>query len=77
MRKALALLLLSCAATSAQAPSAPSIDDLINLKRVGSPSISPDGRQVAFTIRETNWEENAYETEIWVGDTATDRKSVV
>lgn len=71
MRKALALLLLSCAATSAQAPSAPSIDDLINLKRVGSPSISPDGRQVAFTIRETNWEENAYETEIWVGDTAT------
>ena len=72
MRNALALiLLLTSAATYAQAPSAPSIDDLINLKRVGSPAISPDGRQVAFTIRETNWDENAYETEIWIGDAAT------
>jgi dipeptidyl aminopeptidase/acylaminoacyl peptidase len=71
MRKALALLLLTSAAASAQAPAAPSVDDLINLKRVGSPAISPDGRQVAFTIRETNWDENAYETEIWIGDAAT------
>ena len=71
MRQALALLLLTAAATYAQAPAAPSIDDLINLKRVGSPAISPDGRQVAFTIRETNWDENAYETEIWIGDAAT------
>ncbi len=43
---------------------APSIDDILNLKRVGTPAISPDGRQVAYTIRETNWDENAYETEI-------------
>ena len=71
MRQALALLLLTAAATYAQAPAAPSIDDLINLKRVGSPAISADGRQVAFTIRETNWDENAYETEIWIGDAAT------
>ena len=71
MRKAFALLLLSTAATYAQSPAAPSIDDFINLKRVGSPAISPDGRQAAFTIRETNWDENAYETEIWIGDAAT------
>ena len=54
-------------AAQAPAPAAPSIDDLLNLKRVGAPAISPDGRQVAFTIRETNWEENAYETELWLG----------
>ena len=71
MRHALALLILTAAATHAQAPAAPSIDDLINLKRVGAPAISADGRQVAFTIRETNWDENAYETEIWIGDAAT------
>ncbi len=71
MRKALALLLISTAAVHAQTPGAPSIDDLINLKRVGSPAISPDGLQAAFTIRETNWDENAYETEIWIGDVAT------
>jgi Tol biopolymer transport system component len=50
-----------------QAP-APTIDDLLNLKRVASPAISPDGGLVAYTVRETNWDENAYETEIWVGD---------
>lgn len=49
----------------------PSIDDLINLKRVGSPAISPNGQQVAYTIRETNWDDNAYETEIWIADVAT------
>ena len=67
---ALAFALMS-AALLAQAPSAPSIDDVINLKRVGAPAISPNGQQVAFTIRETNWDENAYETEIWIGDAAT------
>jgi dipeptidyl aminopeptidase/acylaminoacyl peptidase len=52
----------------AQTTTVPSIDDLLNLKRIGSPAISPDGRRVAYTVRETNWEENAYETEIWIGD---------
>ena len=47
---------------------AQSIDDLIALKRVsGTPAISPDGRRVAFAVRETNWADNAYETEIRIG----------
>ena len=50
----------------AQQTSVPSIDDLLNLKRVASPALSPDGRWVAYTVRETNWDENAYETEIWL-----------
>ena len=64
-------LLLMAAAAQAQSPSSPSIDDLINLKRAGAPAVSPNGRHVAYTIRETNWDENAYETEIWIGDAAT------
>ena len=63
-----AALLLSLAAVarpSAQS-SSPKIDDLLNLKRVGSPSISPDGRTVAYTLRETNWDDNEFETEIWI-----------
>jgi uncharacterized protein (TIGR01244 family) len=55
------------------AQSAPSVDQLISLKRVGSPAISPDGRYVAYTVRETNWDENAYETEIWLAEVATGR----
>jgi dipeptidyl aminopeptidase/acylaminoacyl peptidase len=51
-------------------PATPSIDDLLNLKRVTGAVISPDGKRVAYSLRETNWDENEYETEIWVG-TAT------
>jgi dipeptidyl aminopeptidase/acylaminoacyl peptidase len=46
--------------------SAQTIDDLLNLKRVGAPAIAPDGQSVAYTLRETNWDENEYETEIWI-----------
>jgi dipeptidyl aminopeptidase/acylaminoacyl peptidase len=59
------------ARTEAQGQVRPTIDDVINLKRVGSPAISPDGKRVAYTVREANWDENAYETEIWIGDAAS------
>ncbi|MCC7124681.1 MAG: S9 family peptidase [Acidobacteria bacterium] len=55
----------------AQAAPSPAIDDVLNLKRVGAPALSNDGARVAFTIRETNWDDNAYETEIWVADAAS------
>ena len=46
----------------------PTIDELISLKRAGSASISPNGQWVAYTVRDTNWDENAYHTEIWLAD---------
>ena len=72
-----ALLLLSAAAPRssgpvlAQSAPSPTIDELVNLKRVASPVLSPDGKTVAFTVRETNWDENAFETEIWLADAAS------
>src|SRR6185369_15061864 len=72
-----ALALASAAALSAQnAPAAlprlaPTVDQILSLKRAGSPEISPDGRWVAYTVRETNWDDNAYETEIWLADAAS------
>mgnify|MGYP000930300249 CR=1 FL=1 len=62
------LVLLAALGTGAPAV-AQSIDDLIALKRVtGTPALSPDGRRVAYTVRETNWDDNAYETEIWIAE---------
>jgi len=62
----LAMLLVG----SASAVTAQSVDDLIALKRTsGTPAISPDGRWVAYGVRETNWTDNRYETEIWLADT--------
>lgn len=54
--------------TQEQPQGGPSIDDVLNLHRVGAPSISPDGQFVAYTVRETNWDDNAFETEIWLAD---------
>src|ERR1700680_4763381 len=47
---------------------APTIDQVLSLKRAGSPEISPDGRWIAYTVRETNWDDNAYDTQIWLAD---------
>jgi len=76
---ALAILgvIVTAPAPGAQSAATPSIDDLINLKRVGAPAIAPNGQLVAFTIRETNWDENAYETEIWLGDASSGRSRQV
>src|SRR5260221_2592446 len=70
------LLLLTTApiAGVAQAPLAlpkapPTVDQILALTRVGSPEIAPDGRWVAYTVRQTNWDDNSYDTQIWLADT--------
>jgi dipeptidyl aminopeptidase/acylaminoacyl peptidase len=45
---------------------APAIDQSLSLMSVSGPRMSPDGRFVAYQVQETNWEENAFETEIWI-----------
>lgn len=75
MRKAtFALLLLSVVSVTSFAVSAsqtPTIEQSLNLKSAGGPRISPDGKYVAYQVQKTNWEENAFETEIWIAVTAT------
>ena len=76
MKQPLALLLATLGAASqllvAQTPTgstvAPTVDQLLSIKRAGAPEISPDGRYVAYTVRDTNCDDNAYETEIWIAD---------
>jgi dipeptidyl aminopeptidase/acylaminoacyl peptidase len=42
------------------------IEQSLLMKSVSNPRISPDGRYVAYQVTETNLEENAFETEIWL-----------
>ncbi|MBL0157790.1 MAG: S9 family peptidase [Bryobacterales bacterium] len=51
----------------------PTIDDLLNLKRPGGAAISPDGKLVAYTVGETDWEQDAFVRQIWLADAATGR----
>ena len=65
---AITLTLWTTAALAQSRGTVPSVDDLISLKHAASPVISPDGRYVAYTVRETNWDDNLYKTEIWIAD---------
>ncbi|MCH7670938.1 MAG: S9 family peptidase [Proteobacteria bacterium] len=44
-------------------------EDFFALKQVGSPRISPEGDWIAYTIRETDLEEDSSETRIWMVST--------
>jgi len=44
----------------------PAFKDVLGLKSLGSPTISPDGKSVLYTIRHVDWEKNSYDTEIWL-----------
>ena len=38
------------------------------MKSVSNPQLSPDGRWVAYTVTRTNWDDNAYDTDIWMAN---------
>jgi dipeptidyl aminopeptidase/acylaminoacyl peptidase len=43
-----------------------SADDLVRLSRVSDPQVSPDGRWVVFTLRETDMDGNRGRTDLWL-----------
>ncbi len=58
-------------AASAQTLQPPTIDQSLEMRTVSSPQISPDGTRVVYEETRTNWETNAFETELWLASTKT------
>src|SRR5579871_141197 len=52
----------------AVAAQTPTIDQSLGMQSVGGARISPDGRLVAYTVTQANWEENEFATQIWIAD---------
>ncbi len=69
------LVLVMPSSGKGQAPPAnakvPTIDQSLEMYGVGSPKISPDGRRVVYEQTRTNWDANAFETDLWIADVAT------
>jgi dipeptidyl aminopeptidase/acylaminoacyl peptidase len=59
--------LVSGTATS----STPTIDQSLEMKSAFSPELAPDGKRVVYEVSRTNWEDNAFERDLWIADTAT------
>jgi len=71
LRSTLVVLLglgAACGAAVIQASTAFTPDDLVRLSRVSDPQVSPDGRYVVFTLRETDIEGNRGRTDLWLVD---------
>ncbi len=74
LAKILPLLLgtlpLLAGAAAAPATKQPlTVQDLIKLDRVSDPALSPDGRQVVFTVASLNADANSRSSTLWIGGT--------
>ena len=70
--RSLALVMLLClGGSSAFAQKVPTIDQSLEMRSVGAPKISPDGKHVVYEETRTNWDANAFETDLWLADVAT------
>jgi len=70
------LLSFLCAAAghfvmNAAGPAVPTIDQSLSMKSVSGAQISPDGRYVAYTVQQANWDDNDFATQIWIAVTST------
>src|SRR5579872_2349300 len=62
----IALLASVCAVAAV-----PTIDTSLSARAVSGAAISPDGRYVAYTVQQANWDENDFVAQIWIAVTAT------
>lgn len=61
-------LVHAAADLSASGRSAFTIRDLVRLRRLSDPAVSPDGRYVAFSVRETDMPANRGRSHLWILD---------
>ena len=61
----LAILIVSCSGFSQDFKN-PSFEEVLSLKSVGAHALSPDGRSVVYSISSTDWENNQYDSELWL-----------
>lgn len=64
--KNLFLPLLIMVSVYAKSQHVPTFEEVISLRSVGSVQLSPDTKTIAYTVQTTDWNENRYDTEIWL-----------
>jgi dipeptidyl aminopeptidase/acylaminoacyl peptidase len=70
---AIAAAALLSAHVYGQAKHVQSLEEGISLKLIGRPTMSPDGRYVAYDVRGTNWKDNEFVRQLWLINASTGR----
>src|SRR2546422_1392402 len=55
----------------AAASTTPTIDQSLEWKSAFNPKISPDGKRIVYEVQKANWEDNAFDRNLWIVDVAT------
>ncbi len=66
-KRTIPIFFLAITAVQAQGPKVPTIEQSLSVKTVSSPRMAVDGT-IAYVVREANWQENAFETQIWLAN---------
>src|SRR5271170_5410044 len=66
----MAKLLLGTLFAFAALAQTPTIDESLSMKSPSDAQISPDGRYVAYTVQQANWDENEFVQQVWIADVA-------
>src|SRR6266567_5665515 len=64
-RPSLAILSLAALTLAAQTPT---IDQSLSMKQIAGVEVSPNGHYVAYVVQQANWDENSFDTQIWIHD---------
>lgn len=75
MRRLVLMMLMGVSTVWGQ--KAPTIDQSLEMRSVGAPQISPDGTHVVYEQTRTNWDSNAFETDLWLADVATGERHLL
>lgn len=50
----------------AAAQQVPTFEEVISLRSIGSVALSANGKHIAYTVQTTDWNDNRFDTEIWL-----------
>jgi dipeptidyl aminopeptidase/acylaminoacyl peptidase len=64
-------LLLVLISSNAIAQHVPTFEEVISLRSVGGVTISDDGKNVVYTVQSTDWNDNRFDSEIWLSKNGT------
>src|SRR4051812_27949676 len=70
-RRLSTLTAIALAASALAQAAPPTIDAIVSLRRPSEPALSPDGRAVAYSVLETDWDANEFRTQLWLVDVAS------
>ena len=74
MQTLLPSLVFIAAASIPAAAKGLTVEDMLAMQRVSDPQVSPDGKWVAFSVRDTDYDANKGRFDVWLA--ATDGSSV-